>query len=73
MYLSQRAMLPSLRKMAYVDIKNRIFFISVINQFDVQNLCFTISLFHASTCFEHMCSSSEGQNYITQPLVSTYL
>jgi len=31
-------------------------FISVINQLDVQNVCFTISLFHASTCFEHMCS-----------------
>ena len=32
--------------------------ISVINQLDAQNFCFTISLFHASTCFEHMCSSS---------------
>jgi len=31
-------------------------FISVINQIDTQNFCFTISLFHASTCFEHMCS-----------------
>ena len=31
------------------------FFISVINQLNAQNLCFTISLFHASTCFEHMC------------------
>ena len=31
-------------------------FISVINQLDVQNFCFTISLFHASTCFKHMCS-----------------
>ena len=30
-------------------------FISVINQLDAQNFCFTISLFHASTCFEHMC------------------
>jgi len=30
--------------------------ISVINQLDAQNFCFTISLFHASTCFEHMCS-----------------
>ena len=30
-------------------------FISVINQHDAQNCCFTISLFHASTCFEHMC------------------
>ena len=29
-------------------------FISVINQLDALNFCFTISLFHASTCFEHM-------------------
>ena len=29
------------------------FFILVINQLDVQNFCFTVSLFHASTCFEH--------------------
>jgi len=29
-------------------------FISVINQLDAQNFCFTISFFHASTCFEHM-------------------
>ena len=28
-------------------------FISVINQLDAQNFCFTISLFRASTCFEH--------------------
>ena len=28
-------------------------FISVFNQLDAQNFCFTISLFHASTCFEH--------------------
>jgi len=28
-------------------------FISVFNQLDIQNFCFTISLFHASTCFEH--------------------
>ena len=31
-------------------------FISVINQLDAQNFCFTISLFHASTCFEHYCA-----------------
>ena len=49
------------------------FFISVINQLDAQNFCFTISLFHASTCFKHMCSSSGGQNCITQPLVSSHL
>jgi len=46
-------------------------FISVINQPDAQ-MFFTISLFHASTCFEHMCSSSAGQNCITQPLVSSH-
>ena len=33
---------------------NRCLFISVINQLDAQNFCFTLSLFHASTCFEHM-------------------
>jgi len=43
-------------------------FFSVINQLDAQNFCFTVSLFHASTCFEHMCSSSGGQNCITQPM-----
>jgi len=48
-------------------------FISVINQTYAQNFCFTISLFHASTCFQHMCSSSGGQNGITQPLVSPHL
>ena len=48
-------------------------FISVINQLDAQNVCFATSLFHASTCFEHMCSSSGGQNCITQPLVSSHL
>ena len=48
-------------------------FISVINQLDAQNFCFTISLFHASTCFEHTCSSSGGQKCITQPLVSSHL
>jgi len=47
-------------------------FISVINQLDAQNVCFTVSLFHASTCFEYMCSSSGGQKCITQPLVSSH-
>ena len=31
-----------------------------INQLDSLN--FIMSLFHASTCFEHTCSSSGGQN-----------
>ena len=42
-------------------------FISVINQLDAQHFCFTISLFHASACFKHVCSSPGGQNCITQP------
>jgi len=33
-----------------------------INQLDVLN--FIMSLFHVSTCFEHMCSSSGGQNLV---------
>ena len=41
-----------------------------INQLDALN--FIMSLFHASTCFEHMCSSSGGQNRIIQPLVSSH-
>jgi len=47
-------------------------FISVFNQLDAQNLFHKV-LFHASTRFEHMCSSSRGQNCITQPLVSSHL
>ena len=43
-----------------------------MNQFDAQNFCFTISLLNASTCFEHRCSSSGGQNCIIQPLVSSH-
>ena len=31
-----------------------------------------MSLFHASTCFEHTCSSSGGQNCTIQPLVSSH-
>jgi len=32
-----------------------------------------MSLFQDSTCFEHMCSSSGGQNCSTQSLVSSHL
>ena len=35
-----------------------------INQFDAVN--FIISLVQASTCFEHMCLSSRGQNLVHQ-------
>jgi len=48
-------------------------FTSAISQLDAQIFCFTISLFNASTCFEHICSSSGGQNCITPPLVSSHL
>ena len=42
-----------------------------INQLDALN--FIMSLFHASTCFEHMCSSSGGQNCTIQHLISSHL
>ena len=64
------------RNLNYCDVLLTVhlsIFISVINQLDAQKFCFTISLFHTSTCFEHMCSSSGGQNCITQPLVSSHL
>ena len=41
----------------------------IINQLDALN--FIMSLFHASKCFEHMFSSSGGQTFTIQPLVST--
>ena len=44
----------------------QIFYLN-INQFDALNLI--MSLFHASTCFEHKCSSSGGQNFTLQSLV----
>ena len=41
-----------------------------INQLNA--LTFIMTLFHASTCFEHTCSSSGGQNYTIQSLVSSH-
>ena len=67
---------PQTQKTTFFDVLLTVplsIFISVINQLDAQNFCFTLSLFHASTCFEHMCSSSGGQICITQPLVSSNL
>jgi hypothetical protein len=37
-----------------------------INELGALNII--MSLFHASTCFEHTCSSSGGQNCTIQPL-----
>ena len=42
-----------------------------INKLDTLN--FIMSLFHASACFEHMCSPSGGQNCTIQSLVSSHL
>ena len=47
-------------------------FISVFNQLDAQNLFHSKFYFMPSTCFEHMCSSSGGQNCFTQPLGSSH-
>ena len=41
-----------------------------LNALDALN--FIMSLFHASTCFEHKCSSSGGQNCTIQSLVSSH-
>ena len=42
-----------------------------INQIDALN--FIMSLFHAPTYFEHMCSSSGGQNCTIECLASSHL
>ena len=39
-------------------------FILVINQRDAQNFCFTVSLFHASTWFEHLIDTTTNQQFI---------
>jgi len=64
-YLHAQATLQP-EKSPWYNLNTRISgsFISVINQLDVQNFCFKMSLFHASACFEQVCSSSEGQNCI---------
>ena len=50
---------------------NAYHFLFIMNKLDALN--FIISLFQTSTCFEHMCSSSGGQNCIIQSLVSSHL
>ena len=40
-------------------------FLSVINQLDAQIFFFTISLFHASTCFEHVLIISRSKLHYT--------
>ena len=48
-----------------------IYLFLIINQLHALN--FIIPLLQVSTCFEHMCSSSGGQNCIIQSLVSSHL
>ena len=40
--------------LSWLKLSIKLLIISAINQIDAQNVCFTISLFDASTCFEHM-------------------
>ena len=52
-----------LKNLTAAEVDTSFPFISVINKLDAQHFCFTISLFHASTCFEHIvkqkfCASS---------------
>ena len=54
--MNTTAQLPMLNNQAGFDVLLTIhlsIFSLVINQLDAQHFCFTISLFHASTCFEH--------------------
>jgi len=47
-------------------------FILVINQIDAQNFCFTISLLHVSTCFEHhVLIIRRSKLYYTAPGIIT--
>jgi len=72
MKFSKWGLWPTINDLAFY-LQRLFMFISVINQFDAQNFCFTVSLFHVSTCFQHMYSLSGSQNCITQPLVSSHL
>jgi len=42
----------ALHSLWYHHTYRYIVYITVINELDAQHFCFTISLFHASTCFE---------------------
>ena len=47
-------------------------FISVVYQLDTQNFCFTISLFRASTCFEHhVLIIRRSKFYYTASVITT--
>jgi len=58
-------MQPTQTVVFYVLLTVRLIFILVINQLDAQNFCFTITLFHASTCFEHHVLIRRSKLYYT--------
>ena len=65
----------SLIKFLYFDVLLTVhlsIFISVINQLDAQHFLFYNKFISCLYMFWHMCSSSGGQNCITQPLVSSH-
>ena len=67
MYVCSRTVIVFCRKSLYWLVV--IIYLN-INQLDALN--FIMSLVHSSACFEHMCSSSGGQNCTIQPLVSLH-
>ena len=67
---ASRLQLEELSRNLILQYLSKIYLFININQLDALN--FIISLFQASTCFQHMCSSSGGQNRIIQSLVSSY-
>ena len=58
---------------AIFDISTLIYIYIDLNINQLDELNFITNLFHASTCFEHNCSSSGGQNCTIQSLVSSHL
>jgi len=48
-------------------------FILAINQLDAQKFCFTVSLSHASTCFEHHVLIIRSKFYYTASSIITQI
>ena len=71
--IGQRMLLKSIIKKCNGDAWARLLWHIYLNINQLDALSFIMSLFHASACFEHMCSSSGGQNCTIQHLVSSHL
>ena len=61
---------PKINRKIAASVGNIVITILAINQINAQNLLLSC-LLYAYTCFEHMCSSSGGQNCVIQHLVSS--